>query len=156
MHLTNKITEVFEDKQFECGTFLDLSKAFDSIDHNILISKLRHYGIRGSPLSLLCNYLSNKKLYVCTNGFQYEIREITCGVPQGSILGPLLFVIYVNDVYLASSYFHTTDYAYDASLFLSGDSLRELIDKTETEFKKVYLWSCPNRLMLNVKKKQMV
>ena len=150
IHLTNKITEVFEDRQFGCGTFLDLSKAFDSIDHNILISKLRHYGIRGSPLSLLCNYLSNRKQYVCTNGFQSEIRETTCGVPQGSILGPLLFVIFINDVYLASSYFHTTVYADDTSLFLSGDNLRELIDKTE--FKKVYLWFCTNRLMLNVKK----
>ena len=92
---------------------------FDSIDHNILISKLRHNGIRGYPLSLLCNYLSNRKQYVCTNGFQSEIREITCGVPQGSILGPLLFVIYINDVYLASSYFHTTVYA-DDIIFVWG------------------------------------
>ena len=101
---------------------------------------------------MLCNYLSNRKQYVCTNGFQSEIREITCSVPQGSILGPLLFVFYVNDVYLASLYFHTTVYADDASLFSTGDNRRELIDKTETEFKKVYLWFCANRLMLNVKK----
>ena len=101
---------------------------------------------------MICDYLSNRKQYVCTNGFQSKNREITCGVPQGSILGPLLFVIYINDVYLASSYFHTTVYADDTSLFSSGDNLRELIDKTETEFKRVYLWFCTNRLMLNVKK----
>ena len=101
---------------------------------------------------MICDYLSNRKQYVFTNGFQSKNREITCGVPQGSILGPLLFVIYINDVYLASSYFHTTVYADDTSLFSSGDNLRELIDKTETEFKKVYLWFCTNRLMLNVKK----
>ena len=102
---------------------------------------------------MICDYLSNRKQYVCTNGFQSQNKEITCGVTQGSILGPLLFVIYINDVYLASSYFHTTVYADDTSLFSSGDNLRELIDKTETEFKKVYLWFCTNRLMLNVKKK---
>ena len=120
--------------QFGCGTFLDLSKVFDSIDHNILVCKLRHNGIRGSPLSLPCNYLSNRKQYVCTNGFQYEIRENTCGAPQGSISVPLLFVIYINDVYLASSHFRTTVYADDTTLFSSGDNLGELIDKTETEF----------------------
>ena len=70
-------------------------------------------------------------------------------MPQGSILGPLLFVIYIDDVYLAGSYFHTTVYADDTSLFSSGDNLRELNDKTETELKKVYLWFCTNRLMLN-------
>ena len=67
-----------------------------------------------------------------------KFEKITCGVRQGSILGPLLFVFYINDVYLASSYFHTTVYADDASLFSSGDNIRELNDKTETEFKKVY------------------
>ena len=77
-------------------------------------------------------------------------------MPQSSILGPLLFVIHINDVYSASSYFHTTVYADDTSLFLSGDNLRELIDITETEFKKVYLWFCTNRLMLNLKKKTCV
>ena len=76
IHLTNKITEVFEEKQFGCGTFLDLSKAFDSIDHNILISKLRHYGIRGSPLSLICDYLSNRKQYVCTNDSNQKIEKL--------------------------------------------------------------------------------
>ena len=101
---------------------------------------------------MLCNYFSNRKQCVFTNGFQSEIRKITCGVPQGSILGPLLFLIYKDDVYLASSYFHTTVYDEDTSLFLSGDNIGELIDKSEAELKKVYLWFCTNRLMLNVKK----
>ena len=84
---------------------------------------------------MLCNYLSNRKQCVCTNGFQSEIRKITCGVPQGSILGPLLFVIYKDDVYLASSFFHTTVYADDTRLLSSGDNVGELTDKTEAEFK---------------------
>ena len=96
--------------------FLDLSKAFDTVDHTILTQKLKHYGIKGCALKLLKNYSSSRKQYVELNNVKSEMCEIKTGVPQGSILGPSLFVIYVNDIYKASSILHAIIYADDTTL----------------------------------------
>ena len=82
-------------KECTVGIFIDLSKAFDTVDHNILISKLEHYGARGTSLRGFESYLSNRQQYVEFNGVSTESCEIKCGVPQGSILGPLLFLLYI-------------------------------------------------------------
>ena len=85
---------------YTCSIFLDLSKAFDTVDHALLINKLKsYYGIRGTPLCLLNNYLSNQLQYTCINSTISSLESITCGVPQGSVLGPLLFSLYVNDMH---------------------------------------------------------
>ena len=86
--------------------FLDLSKPFDTIDHKILLYKLKHYGFRGVVLKLFTNYLSNRTQYVSYNSYKSGLRDIVCGVPQGSILGPLLFILYVNDVMFTSNVLH--------------------------------------------------
>ena len=99
------------------GIFLDLSKAFDTIDHAILLSKLEHYGVDGIPLQLVKNYLTNRKQYVKLNEVNSHLLPINTGVPQGSILGPLLFIIYINDFTRASSIFDFICYA-DELLFL--------------------------------------
>ena len=77
---------------------MDLSKAFDIINHDILLIKLKHYGFRGTFLSLITNYLKDRKYFVCTNGYLSDVKISNIGVPQGSILGPLLFLLYINDI----------------------------------------------------------
>ena len=92
MLITDKIQRAIEDKLYSCGIFLDLSKAFDTVDHNILLAKLEHYGIRGIANDWFKSYLTNRQQFVSINNSDSNTLHITCGVPQGSVLGPLYIV----------------------------------------------------------------
>ena len=98
LFITDKIQRAIEDGLFSCGIFLDFSKAFDTVDHSILLKKLTHYGIRGIANDWLASYLNNRRQYVTIGSNKSDDTLITHGVPQGSVLGPLLFLLYLTGI----------------------------------------------------------
>ena len=94
----DKVVSATENNELVIGIFLDFSKAFDTVNHEILLNKLNYYGVRGVANDWIRSYLSNRKQYCTYNDTKSSTGKITCGVPQGSILGPLLFILYINDL----------------------------------------------------------
>ena len=145
----NKLLQNFEDKKHTCAVFLDLAKAFDSVDHTILIKKLEKIGIRGTALSLLKSYLTGRLHYVKTNNAKSEMKVLNIGVPQGSVLGPLLFLIFINDLPNATK-FSVTLFADDTFLSLESNDISHLQSEANSELKKVHEWLITNKLTLNI------
>ena len=152
LNFISNIYESFNKRRFSIGIFLDFKSAFDTVNHNILISKLDRYGIRGIAGNWFSSYLANRMQRVCINSVFSSFKAVTTGVPQGSILGPLLFIIYINDLPSVSNKFHTTLFADDSSLILSHNNHENLILTANLELEKIYKWTLCNRLSLNLDK----
>ena len=134
------------------GVFLDLKKAFDCVSHDILLNKLYAYGIRDNLMQWFKSYLSARSQYVSYNGIKSSIRNITHGVPQGSILGPLLFILNVNDFARSSDLLFSILFADDTSAFIEGHSYAEVIELINNELLKVSNWLMANKLTRNLEK----
>ena len=145
-----KITDDLGNKHHSLGIFLDLSKAFDTINHDILLHKLNIYGIRGLANSWIKNYLSNRKQYFVYNNTNSTHNDIVCGIPQGSILGPLLFLLYINDLPLSSPSSHFIIFADDTNILFSHKDPIQLEKLINIELKKISNCFKENKLSQNI------
>ena len=137
VNITENIRKAFDDANIGCGVFLDLQKAFDTADHQILLAKLNHYGILGVSNDYFKSYLSNCHQYVSVNGYVSGLAAINCGIPQGSVLGPLLFLLCINDlnqvIRSCISKFH--HFADDTNLLCLSNSIKKLNKQVNADLK---------------------
>lgn len=150
--LQDLVTKTFEQNKIACGVFLALKKAFDTVEHDILLLKLQSYGFNYTFLSLIKSYLHNRCQCVDYMHVKSELRQINIGVPQGSILGPLLFLLYINDLHKVCNMAKTLLYADDTALIFEADSAAELQTLLDAELPKISKWFQVNKLSLNADK----
>lgn len=151
--LTQDILIGLENKDTTLAVFCDLSKAFDTLDHSILLNKLYKYGVRGITLNLFESYLNNRSMYVANNNESSTIHIIpNYGVPQGSVLGPLLFNIYVNDLCLCLKHANHILYADDTTLYIIGRNRKLLFHQMTDDLNNLSMWFRANKLALNTDK----
>ena len=152
LNMIQKIMDALDKGEFACGVFVDLQKAFDTVDHKILLKKLSHYGVRGVSLDLFKSYLSGRSQFVTVNGVSSNKAEIRHGVPQGSVLGPLLFLIYINDLHHTIYHSVTHHFADDTNLVCFGKSLKSLNNKINNDLRYLTRWLNANKISLHAGK----
>ena len=150
--LVEQISSAIDSQSCCAGVFIDLKKAFDTVDHELLVEKLNVYGIRGVANKWLQNCLSNRKQYVVIDEDCSALLDMTYGVPQGSVLGPILFIIYINDICNVSDVVKCDLFADDTNIFCSERNLTDLQFALNRELSKLFVWFSVNKLSLNVSK----
>ena len=150
--ILDKITEALDNGNYVIGLFLDFRKAFDTVNHKILLEKLYHYGIRGPAYKWFVSYLTDRQQYVYFEDSASDSKPVTCGIPQGSVLGPLLFLIYINDLASVSQVLTAFLFADDSNLFHIGTDIATMCETINRELIKIVEWLRANRLSLNIDK----
>ena len=154
--LVSNIVKCLESTEVGFCILLDFAKAFDTVNHEILLDKLEYYGIRGIALDWFKSYLSDRMQCTEIGHIQSKLDYIKCGVPQGSILGPLLFLLYINDIVMSSEVFQFTLFADDTSLFYSHKNEQDAVPIINAELSKISNWLAANKLSLNVGKSKLL
>ena len=140
------------EKKLVAGVFIDLEKAFDTVNHSILCNKLNQYGFRGKINDLILSFLSNRRQYVSINGYDSTERPILFGVPQGSTLGPLLFLLYISDLSYCLKHTTASHFADDTCLIYASSNIKTIETCFNFDLKNLNEWLRASRLSLNIKK----
>ena len=154
--IIDRIRFYADQNEYVLGIFLDITKAFDSVNHDILFHKLEHYGFRGHALGFLRSYLSDRKQYTSIQDTPSETLSISYGVPQGSILGPLLFLLYINDLQNSITNSDLRLFADDTAVFLHGDDPETVTADANNEMKNIVQWYNANKLKLSLNKSNFI
>ena len=145
------VIQSYDDNNATCAVLLDLSKAFDTVNREILLFKLRRYGIRGSMLELLKSYLDSRKQYVSGGDAKSDLAYVDVGVPQGSVLGPLLFIVHINDMKFSTN-MNVLNFADDTLLYITFNNTRNMENTLNIELDKINNWLYNNHLKINASK----
>ena len=156
LDIVNTVQTNMDNHLFSCGIFIDLKKAFDTVDHKILLHKLDHFGFRGHINLWLSSYLQGRSQTTQIGPHISKRLDSTCGVPQGSVFGPLLFLLYINDIQESSDKFSFYLFADDTNILYSDKNLKSLELSVNQELNNVYDWLTANKLTLNTKKSNFV
>lgn len=147
--MINDVCNGFDRNEYTLSVFIDLSKAFDTVPHDILLHKLNCIGIRGIVNKWFESYLKQRKQFVSYNGTDSSVETITSGVPQGSVLGPILFLIFINDMVKINNKLKWTLFADDTTIYITGNHLPTLINEMNNGMESLYSWLTINKLILN-------
>ena len=151
--LADKIQTAIDKGVYSCGIFLDLCKEFDTVNHSLLLSKLEYYGVRGNAYNW---FACNRQQFVSLRVINSDYHLISCAVPQGSVLGPLLFLLYVNDKSKSSNILEFYLFADGTNLFLADQDIHNLENILNIELNKIGQWLYANKLSLNIDKANFV